>query len=305
MRILKERGEVMSFMDAEFPRTSFYDTDLRELLALYKKLSEEYDEIKSEIDEAVQFINEFEDKISDEVQRVAEEELKKINNRVDVLMQAVNKQAEDVQSGLDEINKFDSRMNKFDAELIKLRNEIGLAKAEVLLVVARLTEKFANYKDSMGEMFEGERQRLEQFIIEKVTTIDRLDVVNPIDGKPEEVGEVIRQIYELITNGYGLTAQEYDELGLEALEYDRMRITALDYSMKGWFKFFKLTQLSMKNLWTGGVMTIFEAIEKLADYHRNSLTAQDYDALGKTAQEYDELNLDTYSYDWNGTVYVY
>lgn len=295
----------MSFTNFEFPNTNFYDGDLRELLAMYKKLVEEYDGIKAEIDEAIKFINEFDERISAEVERITKDELSQINNRVDLLMQAVNNQANELQDGLNEIKKFSRRMDEFENELIKVRREIVVAKSEVLLVIAKLTSEFANFKDSIGELFEGERQRLEQYIIDKVTTIERLEMVSPIDGAVEDVREVVRKIWTYIIDGYGLTAKEYDDLKLTAIEYDRMRITALNYSMKGWFMFFKLTCLNMRNLWTGGVMTVFDAIERLADYHRNSLTAHDYDAIGKTADNYDGLGISAYLYDWEGAVYVF
>ena len=49
----------MSFSNFEFPNTNFYDSDLRELISMYKKLVKDYNSIKAEIDQAVDFINNF------------------------------------------------------------------------------------------------------------------------------------------------------------------------------------------------------------------------------------------------------
>ena len=41
----------MSFSNFEFPNTNFYNSDLRELISMYKKLVKEYDDILEQLNE--------------------------------------------------------------------------------------------------------------------------------------------------------------------------------------------------------------------------------------------------------------
>lgn len=51
---------------------------------------------------------------------------------------------------------------------------------------------------------------------------------------------------------------------------------------------------------TGNVVTVQAAINELASFHQNGITAGDYDALDLTAQAFDDKNLTAFLYDFTG-----
>lgn len=51
---------------------------------------------------------------------------------------------------------------------------------------------------------------------------------------------------------------------------------------------------------SGELVTFQQAINELANFHKNGLTAIDYDNLNLTAKTYDDKNLTAFDYDFNG-----
>lgn len=65
----------MSFMNSEFPRTSFYVSDLRELIAMYKKLREDYDSWGVRLEKVEEQLKEIEEIIARKVKEEFEKQL--------------------------------------------------------------------------------------------------------------------------------------------------------------------------------------------------------------------------------------
>ena len=51
---------------------------------------------------------------------------------------------------------------------------------------------------------------------------------------------------------------------------------------------------------TGNMVTVQAAVNELASFHQNGITAGDYDALDLTAQAFDDKNLTAFQYDFMG-----
>ena len=62
---------------SEFPHTNYHDTDLRELIELYKKLVDEYDGTLSAINEVNYRLSSYESNIPHYVRFLMDEEIKK------------------------------------------------------------------------------------------------------------------------------------------------------------------------------------------------------------------------------------
>lgn len=287
----------MSFGRFEFPNADTYDSDLRELVYMYKKLVETYDGLKDEIQQTIDFVNNFEqhaDELIAEQVRVA---LAAQNQRLLQLEQLV-------QMLQDEINKDDG----LSGQIAQLRLDLESTNRALQTAIHDwrdhyngLLELMHEYKHDMDSVVESATVRLEQYIKDTVTKLDRLDVVNPINGLFENIQNVLNDLAEIITRSYGLTAQEYDELRLTAHVYDSFRITAYDYSTKGYFELkLKLTQNLMRSPFTGELDKYDNVIYELANLHKCALTAQEYDDRNMTAAEYDKLLLTAWEYDWFG-----
>lgn len=283
----------MSFSNFEFPNTNFYNSDLRELIAMYKELLANYSEIKSEIDEAIQKINEFSQYIDEEIAKIADAKLSALSSRVTML----ETEMIEVDNRLDSVDvEIDDIVSTISVLMIRLDKYSSEFKADI----AEVYNVFGEYKESIDKLIDYEIQRLVNYIDEHVTKIDRLYVVNPLTGKYEGIQEVLDSICENLLAGFGITAQEYDDLKLTAIQYDVRRIKAMEYSSRGYLIFYKELIAVMRSPFSGEVEKYDNIIEGLANLHKEYLTAQAYDDVELSAEVYDSYLITAYDYDWNG-----
>lgn len=164
-------------------------------------------------------------------------------------------------------------------------------------------------------------------------------VVNPFTGEIQTIQQFIDTLAEYLRYG-ALTAAEYDSLNLTAEEYDAMQIKALEYDMFGKYaiaflnkafvtvgdlnatledyatkaeladkadksalnNYATLAQIKVQNPVTGELGTLQSAIDSLADFHRNGLTAEEFDNMELTATQFDNLLITAFNYDFNAKI---
>lgn len=287
----------MSFGNCEFPNTNFYNSDLRELIGMYKKLVAEYDTIKSEIDDCAKKIDEFTQYVDDIIGERIDNKLRALTSRVALLeyeMQIVEGKLSDANLRIDDVAD----------SVVQLSIKVDQIKAELKTDIAEVYIEFGKYKESIDDIIQIEVNKLIQYIDEKVTKLDRLDVVNPITGVYENIQNVLDDIVDALLSGFGLTAKEYDDLELTALQYDKLGITAIQYSVRGYLLFYRELITRMRSPFTGAMDSYENIIYSLADLHKNCLTANEYDEKELTAQVYDDKLITAYTYDWNSKAVV-
>ena len=287
----------MSFDNFEFPNTNFYNSDLRELIAMYKKLVAEYDTIKAEIDEVTKKINEFTQYVDTIIDERINLKLKALTSRVNML----EVEMKQVEAELDNTNL---RVAEIVKDIINLGIRIDQVKVELKADIAEVYIEFGKYKESIDDIIQIEINKLIAYIDEHVTKLDRLDVVNPITGVYEDIQNVLNDICDSLLAGFGITAEEYDKLALTAMQYDQLRITAIQYSTRGYLIFYKQLIARMRSPFTGEMDRYDNVIYRLADLHKNCLTAKEYDDLSLSAQVYDDKQITAYIYDWNSKVAI-
>jgi len=283
----------MAFQNFEFPHTSFYDSDLRELLKMYKELLETYTSLKETIDGLYEYVENVKSEIDLYVKEATEKALQDIRAEVTSIIKQLNDQLEKILALEKQVNINLQDIASLFAEIDKTNNDINTK-------IAKVYNDFAEYKDSIDGIIDSKVQYLEEYINDHITKIDRLYLINPITGKYEDIQTILNQLAEYTFEGFGLTAQEYDGLNLTANEYDSQLITALNYSTRGYFVFFKLIQLRMRNPFTGLISSYEDVIYTLTELHKNALTANEYDKLDLEAEVYDNKSITAYIYDWNG-----
>jgi len=286
-------GEKMAFQNFEFPHTSFYDTDLRELIRMYKELLDTYTSLKETIDGLYEYVENVKSEIDLYVKEATEKALQQIKSEVTSIIIQLNNQ-------LSKILALEKQVNINVQDIATLYAEIDKTNNDINTKIAKVYNDFAEYKDSIDGIIDNKLEYLEEYINEHVTKIDRLYVINPITGLYEDTQTVLNQLAEYTFEGFGLTAQEYDDLNLRVNEYDSQMITALNYSTRGYFVFFKLIQLRMRNPFNGLITSYEDVIYVLAELHKNALTVDEYDNMQLEAKAYDNKNITAYNYDWNG-----
>lgn len=296
----------MSYTSFDFPHTHFYDSDLRELLGMCKTLMDDYNKLVADLNS----LNEWKIKHEGEYAELLVK-LSEVEQELSDFEVKLNKEFADLDAALQA--KFNDLVNNVNAELeaaLKtftelyntLRTQIESEFATIKVEIARAIVQLQNLIAANNEyVFEEVTRRLEEFI-HNLPDYENLIVYNPVRGSQTNVQTAILDLYDEFRI-YGLTAAQYDSLQLTASHYDSLNLTALEYDRMG----YKLLDYpdptySMRDPFDGQFVKCQVVIYKLADLHRDCLTAAEYDALELTAYEYDALELTAYLYDWYGIV---
>lgn len=323
----------MSYIN-EFPHTDFYGSDLRELLAMYKKLLEDYESIKAMVEESVQDYNSL---ISDNTEIKARMNTieNKMNNLQTQITSAVNTQlntfSKEINKSVDDkiadlTKTIINSVNNVNAEISELTNYVTNQVTAIRKDVSKVYSQNKYYTDSKIDELEqyvnAEDERIEK-LVSNIKT-DQTELISPIDGIIKPTQEVVDELYYNLRN-WVLRVMDYDNLKLTADEYDELHVTAWNYDNLGkWYirekpSILEQAKLVLKGIdnkitevtnefvrrtsgyspFSGMVKNVVELFYEMAGYLRqNAIESAEYDAIELTADEYDSKDLTAYIYDW-------
>lgn len=320
----------MSFAGWEFPHTNNYDSDLRELIRMYKQLSEDYVSIKTQIDKCVEDYGTVILENNQIKQRMDSIESKmsgietQVNNRLNQFSKEIN---QSVDSKISELNKsIASLISNVNGEITELTNYVTNQVTSIRKEVASNYSKNRNYTDSKLSSLEqymlSEDKRIES-LIDNIK-VDQSELVSPIDGVQKTSQEVVNDLYYNLRN-WVLRAMDYDNLKLTVDEYDSLNVSAWNYdNLSKWYVREKPEILEQATLLLSGIDDKISAVSKefnrriigyspfsglvknvvdlfseMSGYLRqNGAESAEYDSLELTADEYDSKELTAYIYDW-------
>ena len=168
---------------------------------------------------------------------------------------------------------------------------------------------------------------------------EQVYVVNPFTGEVQTIQQFIDDLAGYLRYG-ALTAAEYDSLHLSAEDYDSMHIKALEFDMFGKYAiaflhkafvtvdqmqaaleeyatledldskadkstlayYATLADIKVQNPVTGVLGTLQSAIDSLAEFHKNAITAEEFDDIELTATQFDNLLMTAFNYDYNAKI---
>ena len=330
----------MSFANFEFPNTNFYNSDLRELIAMYKKLSAEYDSIKEMIETSIQ---DYESLIADNKeihQRMTSIETKmsqlektiitevnavvdsKVGSAVEYLEEENHKLVQEVESYVKNINSEISQLTEYVNNSI---NNMQLKLSSTTTILKRYSDSGDN---ELRKYVDSENDRIEQQI--KDIKIYQGEVVDPVDEEQKSVQDTLDNMFYNLKS-WALRAVDFSKIGITAGEYDKIGISAWSYDfLAKWYvrEKRKVLEQAMKLVnglndridyvidyidsrtrayspVSGRVIQLKDLCYELAQLMRGqALEAIEYDTIDLTAEEYDNEELTTYIYDWFGNLYL-
>lgn len=281
----------MSYTSYDFPHTHFYESDLRELIEMYKKLSKEVDDLIAWKDESKA---EYEDLIN---------RINILENEVSVFINEVQQEFEELKIGLEEYiyEQVHNALEELILDLGSLEAAVRQLRIDVQNEIRDLRSDYLASDTALKFWLEA---RLEQFKNE-IPDLTTVNVWNPVKGTVTSIQVCVNDLYNVSRTG-ALTAYEYDTMELTAAEYDALMLSAFDYDnfardILGRAGVYKNPYYYMYSPFTGDYVTIVTVINELAFLHRSdALTAAEYDALDLTASDYDNEEITAYNYDWSG-----
>lgn len=267
---------------SEFPNTNYYDTDLKELICMYKKLLGEYqllvkgfEELKNQVDNLYAYVDDEIQKALDKTIQELNAKMKSLEEQISILTNQINTFETDVN------NRFDIERQRTDMNISALKSEmlgeIGKLALDVADEIDKLRKEIAEIEISMGKIY------------------------NPTSAKQDTIENTIFEVWQA-ARVHALTASQYDALCLTAKEYDDKMLTANTYAVAAQLK---LVPLKVFNPYTGNIDTLQNAINTAAIMgETNPMTASEYANLHLSADAYKAFDITSQQYDFNAKSYL-
>lgn len=268
--------------------------DVEDLTAYVATHKVEYAELVNRVTALENEINTFESRVNAEFVSLKND----LEGEFDALKLEVEQELSDTKHEIEDefntaltefSNKFDELESTVKRDIANMKIEINNLLNYLANEVVEINENVINYVDD----------RLADFIAH-LPDYENLIVNNPVTGTQTNVQTAINDLY-LYFAVFGLTATQYDSLQLTASAFDAKNISARDYDLLS-YKLLEYpdTDYYMRDPFNGLIVRNNVVIMELAELHKNSLTAAEYDALEMPAETFDGLNITAYYYDWYG-----
>ena len=326
----------MSFANFEFPNTNFYNSDLRELIAMYKKLSAEYESIKEMVENCVNGydelvadnklihtqMNKIEYTMAKLESSVIAEVTRTVDDKVNSAVELLRKENQEI------LVEFNNYVSKLNTEISQLRTYVDKQVNKMEKDLTNTSKQLRTYSDNgdnnLYVYIDAETKRIEQEI--KDIKIYQGEVIDPVDEEQKSVQNTINNMFYNLKS-WALRARDYSRVEITAEEYDRLGISAWSYDfLAKWYVREKrniLTHMikivnglndridyvlqlidSRTRAYSpvsGNVVTLRDLSYELCQLMRGSaLEAIEYDAIELTAEDYDNKEITAYVYDWFG-----
>ncbi len=257
-------------------------------------------------------------------------------NRINSSLTALNQRCTKLEDDLDDAKAAIQRLYQDVAQdIAAIQREVDSIRVQYTTLVSYINIQDSKVLDaSKAYTLKKVKELLDYF-----TEPELIFVVNPFTNEVQTIQQFINDLAGYLRYG-ALTAEEYDALVLTAEQYDDMHIKALEFDMFGKYAiaflhraFVTVDQLSdtlseyatkddleskadksalalyallkdikVVNPVTGIVGTMQSAIDSLADFHRNGITAQEFDDCELTASQFDNLLMTAFNYDFNSKI---
>ena len=318
--------------------------NIRKVLPLvYDECLSYYEQLKYVIDnlnKLIDYVETLENKNIEESKKYTDSKIKELVNYTNGKITTIEKSIEEIEKTFsEEIEKLQNEtkkeINELKKEFISFKNDIEKLENEISYKLIQIYGDFNELKKENVKQFEELKNEMVSFINETLAYAsgDYILVINPVSKKITTLNQCLVDFYNYFYTIGTITKKKYDKAKLTLAYYDSLKIKFIDYNIKAYFMLFKEMELNgvVKNIldevdkkdallsedisklelltlinspFTGKVEELKKVVNMLADLHKNTFTALEYDNLNKKANEYDNILLNAFNYDWHGKNYI-
>ena len=275
----------MAYGAFEFPNASFYDSDLRELLTMYEKLTAEYDSILATVEALNKKIDDLYNYVDAQIAEAVKNALAEVNAKIEV----INTKIATIESALfaqdEKINNLKQYTDtRFTEERDITNSTIEQERNDIETELRQLTIDFST------ELFE-----LWEYVRDLSFTLP--PIYNPVRGGYETIPKTVDDLWNAL-RVHALTVARYTANALTVEEYKTLQLTATEYATSARSI---IEPPKAANRLTGNWTTINNAIASAGQVGAvNSLSAAEYSDLNLSADEYAAEELSVNQYDFYG-----
>lgn len=318
--------------------------NIRKVLPLvYDECLSYYEQLKYVIDnlnKLIDYVDTLENKNIEESKKYTDNKITELIHYTDGKLTTIEKSVVDLEKSFNEEieklqNKTEQEIAEMKKEFISFKNDVEKLENEISYKLIQIYGDFNELKKENVKQFETLKNEMISFINETLAFAsgDYILVINPVSKKITTLNQCLVDFYNYFYTIGNITKKKYDKAKLTLAYYDSLKIKFIDYNIKGYFMLFKEIELNgvIKNIldevekkdallsedisklelltlinspFTGKVEELKKVVNMLADLHKNTFTALEYDNLNKKANEYDNILLNAYNYDWHGKNYI-
>ena len=275
----------MAYGAFEFPNASFYDSDLRELLEMYKKLVAEYDSILSTVEALNKKVDDLYNYVDAEIADAVKTALAEVNAKIEVINEKITA-INDILAAQEEkiYNLKQYTDTRFDEERNITDSTIEQTRKEIETDIHKLTVDFSS-----------ELLKLWEYVQDLSFTLP--PIYNPVSGRYDAIPKTVDDMWNAL-RVHALTVARYSADALTVDEYKALMLTATEYAVKGRSI---IEPPEALNRLAGNWTTVNNAIASAGQVGTvNSLSAAEYGALELSVDAYSAENLTIFQYDFNG-----
>ena len=318
--------------------------NIRKVLPLvYDECLSYYEQLKYVIDnlnKLIDYVGALENKNIEESKKYTDSKIKELVNYTNGKITTIEKSIEEIEKTFSEEieklqNETEKEINELKKEFISFKNDVEKLENEISYKLMQIYGNFNELKKENVKQFEELKNEMISFINETLAYAsgDYILVINPVSKTITTLNQCLVDFYNYFYTIGTITKKKHDDAKLTLTYYDSIKIKFIDYNIKAYFMLFKEMELNgvIKNIldevdkkdallseditklklltlinspFTGNVEELKKVVNMLADLHKNTFTALEYDNLNKKANEYDNILLSAYNYDWHSKNYI-
>ena len=239
-----------------------------------------------------------------EVQCTILNKLNEVINQVNINTDFIN----NWQNNLDEINErltnLENEFDNLEDNVYKYIDDKFLQAYNELLTM--INNMFQSIKDSLNadllelKIYIDNKDKELQEQIDNIV-IGKIDVYNPVNGKIENIQNVINDIYGYLRYG-AITCTEFDVSGITAQEFDNLNLTTSEFDLNS--KNYIGNYNKYLNLATGKYEDLQSILNTLFGYHQVGITVTSFESLELTCDTFDEKEITAYQFDFESPLVV-